>query len=67
MFGLLELVINLFHQLILSVLWEMFTFGTHPYEGWNLQKVGEEVLRGYRLPQPEKCPNRLYLLMLSMW
>jgi hypothetical protein len=61
-------------------LWEIFEYGTGinfnmnqaygkstvPYPAMSNSEAAEEVLRGYRLPRPEKCPEELYELMLDV-
>ncbi|XP_065195184.1 uncharacterized protein LOC135826503 isoform X2 [Sycon ciliatum] len=49
------------------VLYEIFSFGAKPYFRWSNDKVLEEVERGFRLPQPEICPNNVYQLQLECW
>lgn len=42
---------------------ELFNFGGIPYFGMTNKEASEKVLLGFRLPQPEGCPDELYLLM----
>ena len=50
------------------VLYAIVTYGKKPYEDIDTK---EELLmqleQGYRLPQPEWCPDELYAIMLSCW
>ncbi|XP_050403794.1 tyrosine-protein kinase HTK16 isoform X2 [Patella vulgata] len=48
-------------------LWEMFSFGEPPYGEKKGIEVLEFIEQGCRLPKPEKCPDRVYDLMLSCW
>ena len=49
------------------VLYEIFTFGAKPYEGWKNQRVLEELHKGYRLEKPITCPGSIYEIMLQTW
>lgn len=50
------------------VLWEIWSFGTQPYENWSNEKVIREVCeKGYRLPPPEAIPSVLHRLMVDCW
>ena len=46
---------------------EVLTKGAMPYPGMNNRQVLEAVDRGYRMPPPEGCPDRLYEIMLRCW
>jgi tyrosine-protein kinase len=49
-------------------LWEMFSYGQQPYEEWTgAQALNMIENQGYRLQQPEACPDTTYELMLSCW
>jgi len=48
-------------------LWEIFEFGTVPYPTMSNMECVENILQGYRLPKPERCPNELYNLMRQCW
>ena len=48
-------------------MYELLTGGSIPYPGMSNQMVLERVEKGYRMPQPDKCPNGLYDIMLSCW
>ncbi|XP_071797178.1 tyrosine-protein kinase receptor Tie-1-like [Asterias amurensis] len=50
------------------LLWEIMTFGGVPYQ--SIHTTGElinKLLGGYRMPQPEACPDKIYDLMLKCW
>jgi fyn-related kinase len=49
------------------VLTEIVTFGRTPYPSMSNQEVLQEVSRGYRMPQPPGCSDRLYQIMLCCW
>eukprot|EP00050_Salpingoeca_kvevrii_P001198 m.164780 g.164780 ORF g.164780 m.164780 type:complete len:1438 (+) comp10319_c0_seq1:179-4492(+) len=49
------------------VLWEMFTYAEHPYKGWTNRRVVDEVMDGYRLSVPPKCPMLIYAIMMDCW
>ena len=46
-------------------------YRTHSHSNRNLlqpyRQVLEAVDRGYRMPQPDNCPDPLYNIMLSSW
>lgn len=48
-------------------LWEIFSRGGTPYDGINNLAVVTEVMSGYRLPAPPRCPTQVYDLMLRCW
>jgi fyn-related kinase len=49
------------------VLYEIITNGRTPYPSMNNQEVLQQVSRNYRMPKPQNCPDRLYLMMQSCW
>ena len=51
------------------VLWEIITYGRIPYPGMNNAQVNEQILQGYRMPQPPGYgyPDKLYNIMLNCW
>ncbi|XP_068223675.1 tyrosine-protein kinase HTK16 [Palaemon carinicauda] len=48
-------------------LWEMYTFGDQPYGELPGFKVIELLEKNERLPQPEKCPDSVFNMMLQCW
>ncbi|EFX72604.1 hypothetical protein DAPPUDRAFT_110578 [Daphnia pulex] len=48
-------------------LWETYSFGTQPYGDMSGAEATEVVAQGARLPQPARCPNDIYSLMLRCW
>ncbi|XP_064105314.1 tyrosine-protein kinase Shark-like isoform X1 [Macrobrachium nipponense] len=48
-------------------LWEMYTFGDQPYGELPGFKVVELLEKKDRLPQPEKCPDSVFNLMMQCW
>ncbi|PRP82093.1 hypothetical protein PROFUN_03783 [Planoprotostelium fungivorum] len=49
-------------------MWEIMTFGSIPYEDYSNKEVIKLVVDdNYRLPQPPRCPEDLYGLMLQCW
>lgn len=48
-------------------MWEIFSAGNLPYRLATNAEVTAMVQQGYRLEQPESCPNRVYFLMFSCW
>lgn len=49
------------------VCWEVMTRGERPYWNWTNQEVIKAIEQGYRLQQPDACPDQLYKLMLDTW
>ncbi|KAG8451571.1 hypothetical protein GDO86_003681 [Hymenochirus boettgeri] len=49
------------------LLTEIVTYGRIPYPGMTNPEVIENLEKGYRMPQPDNCPNELYDLMLLCW
>lgn len=49
------------------LLYEIITYGKIPYPGMTKADVMSSIQRGYRMPQPEKCPPELYEIMMSCW
>ncbi|CAH1253438.1 tyrosine-protein kinase Fyn-like isoform X2 [Branchiostoma lanceolatum] len=49
------------------LLTELVTHGKIPYPGMMNREVLDQVERGYRMPQPQGCPDSLYNLMLQTW
>ncbi|XP_019907430.2 protein-tyrosine kinase 6b [Esox lucius] len=49
------------------LLWEMMTYGGIPYPGLNNIEVYRQIIAGYRMPAPDKCPDFIYKIMLSCW
>ncbi|XP_065166490.1 tyrosine-protein kinase Shark-like [Atheta coriaria] len=48
-------------------IWEMYSFGQHPYGEMKGSEAIELLMKGKRLEQPEKCPERVYEKMLECW
>ncbi|CAH1261906.1 RET [Branchiostoma lanceolatum] len=49
------------------VLWELATLGGCPYPGIQNRDMLALLQRGYRMDQPENCPEEMYQLMLTCW
>jgi len=49
------------------ILWEMFSYGMVPYIGMTNIDVSEKVISGYKMKQPENCPNEIYGIMFDCW
>ncbi|XP_072021732.1 tyrosine kinase receptor Cad96Ca-like [Amphiura filiformis] len=49
------------------VLWELVTFGSHPYPGFSSREVIVQIQKGYRLPKPKHCSDEMYEMMQSCW
>ncbi|XP_035692928.1 proto-oncogene tyrosine-protein kinase receptor Ret-like [Branchiostoma floridae] len=49
------------------VLWELATLGGCPYPGIQNRDMLGLLQRGYRMEQPENCPDEMYQLMLTCW
>nr|XP_003215626.1 PREDICTED: tyrosine-protein kinase FRK [Anolis carolinensis] len=49
------------------LLYEIMTYGKMPYTGWVGYQVLQNLDQGYRLPQPNNCPQNLYDIMFECW
>ncbi|XP_078603890.1 uncharacterized protein LOC144877718 [Branchiostoma floridae x Branchiostoma japonicum] len=49
------------------VLYEICTLGGDPYPGLSVNHLKDRLQAGYRMPQPEDCPDAMYDLMLQCW
>ena len=49
------------------VLWEIFSGGKLPYEGYNNEQTLAQVQNGYRLPPPENMPEEVATIMSDCW
>lgn len=49
------------------LLWEIFSFGARPYSDLTNADVVKNVLSGYMLPRPDRCPQGVYDIMLQCW
>jgi len=45
------------------VLWEMATLAEQPYQGMANEEVLYYVIGGGIMDKPERCPNRLYVVV----
>jgi hypothetical protein len=68
MLGLM--VRNEFYEFLICLgvtLYEIFSLGKIPYAFMSNEDVIAKLETGYRLPQPDMCPDVVYKLMLEMW
>ncbi|KAM8829716.1 protein-tyrosine kinase 6-like [Synchiropus picturatus] len=49
------------------LLYELITYGGIPYPAFTNQETYQQVIKGYRMPRPENCPNFLHQIMLQCW
>ena len=49
------------------VLSEIITRGSMPYPKMTNKETLNNVTKGYRMPQPAECPEKLYSIMLNCW
>ncbi|XP_064080209.1 vascular endothelial growth factor receptor 1-like [Macrobrachium nipponense] len=50
------------------LLWEIFSLGESPYQGFFLDETFvEKIEKGYRLPCPKYSPEKVYKMMLDCW
>jgi len=49
------------------VLWELFSYGKNPYPGVANMEIPKLIESGYRLDNPNGCPDNIRELMLSCW
>eukprot|EP00730_Choanoeca_flexa_P020157 TRINITY_DN9856_c0_g1_i1.p1 TRINITY_DN9856_c0_g1~~TRINITY_DN9856_c0_g1_i1.p1 ORF type:complete len:541 (+),score=117.50 TRINITY_DN9856_c0_g1_i1:840-2462(+) len=48
-------------------LWEIATYGDNPYPGMEARDVITQLEQGYRMPEPDNCPEGLYEVMVECW
>lgn len=49
------------------LLTELVTYGRLPYPSMSNAEVLAQVEKGYRMPAPSGCPDKLYKIMLDCW
>ena len=49
------------------VLSEIVTRGSMPYPKMTNKETMDNVTKGYRMPRPADCPEKLYSIMLNCW
>lgn len=49
------------------LLWEIFTLGGSPYPGIPIEKLFDLLKSGYRMQQPQNCPEDIYDIMMNCW
>jgi len=49
------------------LLWELFSYGKCPYEGYSNQQARIRILNGNTLPVPTACPPDVCILMQNCW
>ena len=49
------------------LLYELITYGHVPYPGMTNPQVLEAVVKGYRMPCPDDCPELLHEIMRECW
>uniref|UniRef100_A0A3Q3PZZ5 Macrophage-stimulating protein receptor n=1 Tax=Monopterus albus TaxID=43700 RepID=A0A3Q3PZZ5_MONAL len=49
------------------LMWELMTRGASPYPNVDPYDITLYLMKGRRLPQPQFCPDALYLVMLQCW
>lgn len=47
--------------------WEVFTGGKSPYPAMENIIVADEIMRGYRMEQPAKCPRNIFEIISRCW
>lgn len=47
--------------------WELFTYGSRPYEHVRARDVPDLLEKGERLPQPAICTIDVYMIMIKCW
>lgn len=47
--------------------WELCTYGQHPYEGVSARDIVGLLQKGERLPQPSICTIDVYMIMIKCW
>ena len=49
------------------VMWEVFSFGHHPYYGRANDEILNLIAQGYILEHPLNCPGSMYTIMQNCW
>ncbi|XP_038061929.1 uncharacterized protein LOC119732441 [Patiria miniata] len=49
------------------LLWEIATFGGTPYPAVSNDLLAETIRRGYRMPKPDNCHEKIYAVMRECW
>lgn len=49
------------------LLWELYTYGCHPYAGYSNQEAIEQIRSLQLLSCPDDCPARMFGLMRECW
>eukprot|EP00053_Salpingoeca_punica_P018360 m.179640 g.179640 ORF g.179640 m.179640 type:complete len:640 (-) comp17412_c1_seq5:477-2396(-) len=49
------------------VMWEIYKYGTTPYEEVEMREMPNLLKRGQRLEQPDNCPREVFALMVRCW
>ncbi|XP_068089471.1 LOW QUALITY PROTEIN: proto-oncogene tyrosine-protein kinase ROS [Hyperolius riggenbachi] len=49
------------------LLWEIFTLGQQPYQGYSNMEVIHYVRSGQRMDPPDNCPDDMWDLILKCW
>ena len=49
------------------LLWELFSYGSHPYCGYSNHEVLDMISHRQLLPCPDQCPAKIYSLMHECW
>ncbi|KAM4043716.1 proto-oncogene tyrosine-protein kinase ROS [Anomaloglossus baeobatrachus] len=49
------------------LLWELFSLGQQPYQGYSNMEVLHFVRSGQRMDSPDNCPDDMWNLMLKCW
>ncbi|XP_075057024.1 proto-oncogene tyrosine-protein kinase ROS [Mixophyes fleayi] len=49
------------------LLWELFTLGQQPYQGYSNIEVLHYVRSGQKMDSPENCPDDMWDLILKCW
>ncbi|XP_071844033.1 uncharacterized protein [Apostichopus japonicus] len=49
------------------LIWEMFSYGSEPYQGQTRADVEKSLRANRLLPKPDNCPGAIWQLMKSCW
>jgi serine/threonine protein kinase len=49
------------------VMYEIWSLGHKPFEGYSKHEVIRKVDSGFRLPPPPGCPRDIYHIMIQCW
>ena len=49
------------------LLWETFSFGSHPYPSLPVEELFDKLVNGHRMEKPLYSSQEMYQIMLNCW